>query len=230
MLELFRSTSRIPAAVPGSPVALDHPGWPESTPEVVLPDGGKVRLRPVGRRDGSAWSKQRVADEQVLAPVEPTVAGSWSAAHSRNAWWRTLTMLREGAKLGRIVPFAIELDGAFAGQVTLGNIQHGVVSECWIGYWVHSKHSGRGLATAAAALGTDHAIDRVRLHRVTATFLPANPASGRVLDKVGFQREGLLRRAIHIDGRWQDHVSVALTDDMYPLGAVARLRRDGLLR
>jgi len=207
-----------------------HPGWPEATPTVVLSDGGEIRLRPLTAHDGRAWREQRLLDEAHLRPVEPTVPETWELAHSSATWWNVIGGLRAAVLRGQVVPLAIDLDGAFAGQVTLGTIQHGSVSDCWIGYWVHSAHMGRGVATAACALGTDHAFRRIGLHRVTATYLPDNPASGRVLAHNGFRTEGFLRRNLHIDGRWRDHHYVAQMVEDHPDTCVARLRRAGRLR
>lgn len=89
---------------------------------------------------------------------------------------------------------------------------------------------GRGVATAACALGVDHGFGRVGLHRITATYLPDNPASGKVLAANGFREEGFLRRNLHIDGQWRGHVFVALNADDYPLTAVERLRAAGRIR
>lgn len=119
---------------------------------------------------------------------------------------------------GVLLPFAIEVDGAFAGQLTLGNVQHGVVCSCWIGYWVYSGFSGRGVASSAVALGVDHAMTQVGMHRVEATVLESNVASRRVLEKVGFREEGLLQRNLHINGQWRDHVLVGLTVEERPSG------------
>lgn len=205
------------------------PGWPELTPAVGLPDGARVQLRPLRGSDGADWCETRVVDRQWLAPVEPTVDGTWEDAHSHAAWRNSWLNLKRMAQQGTVVPMVIEVDGAFAGQVTLGNIQHGIVSECWIGYWVHSPYMGRGVASAACALGVDHAFGRVGLHRVTATYLPGNPASGKVLRTNGFMEEGYLRRNLHIDGQWRDHHFVAINIDDYPTTAVQRLRRAGRL-
>ena len=206
------------------------PGWPESTPTATLPDGASVRLRPLSSRDGEDWSGTRNVDKQWLQPVEPTVEGTWEDAHSHAAWRNTWLNLKRLANQGTVVPLVIEVDGDFAGQVTLGNIQHGIVSECWVGYWVHSPFMGRGVATAACALGVDHAFARVGLHRVTATYLPHNPASGQVLELNGFREEGYLRRNLHIDGQWRDHHFVALNADDFPTTAVQRLREAGRVR
>jgi putative acetyltransferase len=153
--------------------------------------------------------------------------GDWEDAHSKRQWWQQLLQLRSAADAGTVVPLAIEVNGRFAGQLTLGAIQHGVGSDCWVGYWVHSALSGQGVATAAVALGVDHALQRVGVHRVVATYLPSNTASGRVLEKNGFRQEGYLHRNLHIDGRWQDHYLVALCDDDYSLSCIERLRHKG---
>lgn len=212
------------------PRHIIHPGWPESTPYVRLPDGGRLRLRPLTSRDGRHWCQQRLLDEALLRPVEPTAHDGWEAAHSPAAWRAFFSGIRSSARRGDVVPLVIELDGRFVGQVTLGTIQHGSVSDCWIGYWVFSAEQGRGVATAACALGTDHAFRRLGLHRVTATFLPDNPASGRVLELNGFREEGYLRANLHIDGRWRDHHFVAQVIGDHRDTCVERLRRAGRLR
>jgi ribosomal-protein-alanine N-acetyltransferase len=110
-----------------------------------------------------------------------------------------------------MLPFVIELDGEFCGQLTIGNVTHGALRSAWIGYWVASAHTGKGVATAALALGTDHCFGAVHLHRVEATVRPENAASRRVLEKVGFREEGLLRRYLDVDGAWRDHLLYAIT-------------------
>ncbi|MFS0468126.1 GNAT family N-acetyltransferase, partial [Corynebacterium striatum] len=84
-----------------------------------------------------------------------------------------------------------------------------------------------GVATAACALGVDHAFRRVGMHRVTATYLPDNPASGKVLKACGFREEGYLRRNLHINGAWRDHHFVALNREDFSTTAVDRLRSAG---
>lgn len=175
----------------------------------------------------------RLDDEVALRPVEPTVSDGWEAAHSAGQWRRTWSNLRALARQGQVVPAAIEVNGRFAGQLTLGNVQYGVVSSCWVGYWVHSPWWGQGVATAAVALGVDHAMTAMGLHRVEATVMEDNTASRHVLARVGFREEGFLRRNLHINGRWQDHVLVGVTrEELFTpehRGAVARLALCGEL-
>jgi ribosomal-protein-alanine N-acetyltransferase len=46
----------------------------------------------------------------------------------------------------------------------------------------------------------------LRLHRVEAASIPTNKASIRLLEKTGFQHEGLAREYLCINGVWQDHL------------------------
>ncbi|APT92963.1 acetyltransferase [Corynebacterium phocae] len=232
MLNLFGRAGRYypNPPPPGAPRDELHPGWPESTPATMTAGGYRVRLRPMVRKDAEPWQQMRLLDEPHLKPVEPTVPVSWEQAHDKGAWARHFHFLRTSAREGTVVPLAIEVDGDFCGQLTLGNIQHGAISECWIGYWVYSQLHGQGIATAACALGVDHAFARVGLHRVTATYLPANPASGAVLEHCGFRQEGFLRGNLHINGAWEDHVFMAINRDDFANTAVQRLRAVGRLQ
>jgi [ribosomal protein S5]-alanine N-acetyltransferase len=173
--------------------------------------GGTVQLRPVRMRDAAQWSKTRLGDRAHLEPWEPTTDVDWVRRQTISSWPSVCSGLRAEARKGRMLPFAIELDGEFCGQLTVGNVTHGALRSAWIGYWVASAAAGRGVATGALALGLDHCFGPVRLHRVEATVRPENAASRRVLAKVGFREEGLLQRYLDVDGGWRDHLLLAIT-------------------
>ncbi|MFA5711431.1 GNAT family N-acetyltransferase [Mycolicibacterium sp.] len=188
---------------------------------------GVVRLRPIRMRDAATWSRLRISDRPFLEPWEPSAEVDWVARHALSAWPSVCSALRSEARRGRILPYVIELDGRFVGQLTIGNVTHGALRSAWIGYWVHSEVTGRGVATAALALGVDHCFGPVRLHRVEATVRPENVASRSVLGKVGFREEGLLRRYLDVDGGWRDHLLVAITVEEVAGSLAASLVRAG---
>jgi ribosomal-protein-alanine N-acetyltransferase len=187
-------------------------------------------LRPVRLRDGPAWSRLRLRDEAYLRVWEPDGEGAWAERFATMAWPVMCSGLRATARRGQALPFSITLDGEFAGQLTLGNVVRGSLLSTWVGYWVESGAAGGGVATAAVALAVDHAFGPVGLHRVEATVRPENAASLRVLAKLGFRDEGLLRRYLEVDGDWRDHRLLALTQDEVGPGLVTRLVRSGHAR
>ena len=206
-----------------------HPGWPHSVGPLRVP-AGVVRLRPARMRDAAQWSRARLRERAHLEPWEPTGELDWAVRHSVSAWPVMYSGLRAEARRGRMLPYVIEVDGRFRGQLTIGNVTHGALRSAWIGYWVSAELNGGGVATGALALGVDHCFGPVTLHRVEATVRPENAASRRVLDKAGFREEGLLRRYLDVDGAWRDHLLVAITAEEANGSVAARLVRRGLAR
>ena len=126
------------------------------------------------------------------------------------------------ARLGTCVPLAIRVEGRLAGQVTVDNIVRGAMRSGHLGYWIDRAAAGRGLASLAVALVCDHAFGPVGLHRLQADIRPENLASQRLVERLGFRREGLLRRYLDIDGDWRDHLSYALLAEDAPGGVLSR--------
>jgi [ribosomal protein S5]-alanine N-acetyltransferase len=188
---------------------------------------GDVLLRPVRLRDGAAWSRLRLRDENYLRIWEPEAEGTWAERFTTMAWPVMCSGLRATARRGQALPFAVTLDGRFVGQITLGNLVRGSLRSAWVGYWVESQAAGGGVGTAAVALAVDHAFGPVGLHRIEATVRPENVASLRVLAKLGFRDEGLLQRYLEVDGAWRDHRLLAMTRDEIGAGLVSRLIRSG---
>jgi RimJ/RimL family protein N-acetyltransferase len=75
-------------------------------------------------------------------------------------------------------------------------------AEAW--YVLREASWGRGFMTEAARALVDYGFRDLALHRIWASCLPENPASVRVLEKLGFRREGLLRENLRIQGEWRD--------------------------
>jgi ribosomal-protein-alanine N-acetyltransferase len=128
------------------------------------------------------------------------------------------------ARLGMSIPFVIRVDGRLAGQVTIDNVVRGAMRSGHLGYWIDRAVAGRGMATLAVAMACDHAFGAVGLHRLQADIRPENHRSQRLVQRLGFRQEGLLRRYLDIDGDWRDHLTFALLAEEVPGGVVNRWR------
>lgn len=179
----------------------------------------------------------------VLRPFSPSDARAWRAVRSRNIAWlqrwdatappgadsrpRTFGMMvrsmRRAARAGTQLPFAIEYDGRFVGQLTVNNIIRGSAQFASVGYWIDEAVAGRGLMTRAVAMVIDHCFGPVGLHRIEVAIRPENHASLRVVEKLEIPLIGLAPRYLHIDGDWRDHLLFGITrEDAHP-GLVRRL-------
>jgi [ribosomal protein S5]-alanine N-acetyltransferase len=199
--------------------AVLHPGWPAQL------SYGAVQLHPLRRGDAGEWSRLRLANADWLAPWEPTSPVPWAARHAPTSYRTMRRMVARRARLGLTVPFAIRVEGRLAGQVTLDNIVRGAMRSAHLGYWIDQAVAGRGYASIAVALACDHAFGEVGLHRVQADIRPENLRSQRLVERLGFRQEGLLRRYLDIDGDWRDHLTYSLLAEEAPGGVLARVAR-----
>jgi ribosomal-protein-alanine N-acetyltransferase len=193
------------------------PGWP-----ATLTDGG-VTLRPLRQRDAAAWVRSRRANIDWLAPWEATPPGGpHQFLTSRPVFTAMARHLRTEARQGRGLPFALLVDGEFAGQLNVSGIVHGSLHSASIGYWIDRRYAGRGAMPTAVALAVDHCFGPMMLHRIEINIRPDNKASRRVVEKLGLREEGLREGFLHIAGDWRDHVSYAVTREEVPDGLLAR--------
>ncbi|MGY2085190.1 GNAT family N-acetyltransferase [Blastococcus sp. SYSU DS0539] len=195
---------------------LLHPGWP------AILAWGPVELHPLRRRDAVEWSRVRLANEDWLRPWEPTAGVAWEARHTPPAYRAMRRMMARRARLGTSLPFAVRVEGRLVGQVTVDNIVRGALRAGFLGYWIDRSVAGRGIASLAVALVCDHAFGPAGLHRLQADIRPENLPSQRLVERLGFQREGLLRRYLDIDGAWRDHLAYALLAEDLPRGVLDR--------
>ncbi|WP_222107722.1 GNAT family N-acetyltransferase [[Actinomadura] parvosata] len=104
--------------------------------------------------------------------------------------------------------------GAIVGRVNVNHIIRGTHQSATIGYSAYATTTGRGYMTEGLELLVGHAFEEMELHRLEANIQPANTASLRLIERVGFQREGYSPNFQFIDGAWRDHERWAITVEM----------------
>ncbi|HVU36643.1 MAG TPA: GNAT family protein [Bauldia sp.] len=184
------------------------------TPNASFPTlrGDRVVLRTPILADYSQWARLREESRSFLAPWEPV----WPADDlTKLAFRRRLRRYQREIRNGSGYPFFVfSADGeTLLGGLTMGQIQRGVAQTVTLGYWMGKPYAGKGFMTSAVRAVVAFAFDTLHLNRVEAACLPHNAASIRLLEKVGFQREGYARKYLCIDGRWQDHLLYGLVRD-----------------
>ena len=127
-------------------------------------------------------------------PYEEGEAERWIGTHAA------------GFADGRLAVFAVErkADGRLVGSMGLD--LRLVQGKAELGYWVGLPYWGNGYATEAGLEMLRYAFGTLGLARVCAHHMARNPASGRVLEKIGMTREGLLRKDVRKWDRREDLV------------------------
>ena len=171
-------------------------------PLAVAFDGG--RIRPWVRADASALIRH--ANSAKVARFLSTRFPHPYTATDADAWFAFLESQAEPEG------WAIEIDGAAVGGIGLRRGSAEFAHSGELGYWLGEAHWGRGVMTRAVRAALPALVARFALLRITAYAAATNPASIRVLENAGFQREGLMRARAIRDGEVQDHVVFSWID------------------
>lgn len=89
-------------------------------------------------------------------------------------------------------------------------IVRGTFQSCHLGYALSHRHEGAGIMYEALSLTNDYIFRDLGLHRIMAGYLPHNDRSRRLLERLGFEKEGFARKYLKINGHWEDHVLTSL--------------------
>ena len=99
------------------------------------------------------------------------------------------------------------------GGLNISNIQRGVIQTCNIGYWLGEKNIGNGYMEESIKAIIPYIYEQLKIHRIQAFTLENNIASRKLIEKVNFKKEGVLREAMKINNEWRDHVIYSLLLD-----------------
>jgi len=177
----------------------EHPSKsdPESqVPRILLTQ--RLVLRPFADSDAEVV-EQLLNDKEIASntrsiqyPYPPGDALKWIARHQ--VMWEN----------GNAYNFSIRLHASDELVGAIGLESNKVDHNAELGYWLGRKFWNQGFTTEAARRVIEFGFETVGFYRITAHHLSRNPASGRVLEKIGMTKEGLLRGHVRKWGVFED--------------------------
>jgi ribosomal-protein-alanine N-acetyltransferase len=182
-----------------SPIAVS---LPKVVPTLESP---RLRLRSYRASDAEAmfrlYSDPRVMRYWSFPP--------WTSVRQAEAYLERV--LGEMAAGSSVLPWAVATrsDDCLVGTVTLFSLSL-EQGRAETGYSLHPDFQGQGLAREALRLALGHAFDTLRLRRVEADVDPRNGPSCRLVEHLGFRREGLLRARWLVAGELCDSAMYGL--------------------
>jgi [ribosomal protein S5]-alanine N-acetyltransferase len=97
------------------------------------------------------------------------------------------------------------------GVANLSQIFYRSFQNAYLGYYADVDYAGQGFISEGMCLVIEYAFLTLGLHRLEANIQPENRASIRLVERLGFTKEGFSRRYLKINGDWRDHERWALT-------------------
>ncbi|GEM_PF-708133 len=197
------------AAEPPTP----RPQWEEGTSALGLYDDGTERLYIglVKKEDIDDLLAHEIKNKEFFRRFTASREDSFYTREEQTA---RIQRAIDAAAADQRYQFLVREreSGLLVGGVDLMGVVRGSLQSAWIGYSLDRDYNGLGYMTEAVRFVVRHAFEVLALHRIEAGVMPHNEASLRVLEKAGFQREGLSRSNVKINGRWRDHMLLAIVN------------------
>ncbi|WP_237104906.1 GNAT family N-acetyltransferase [Nonomuraea sp. MG754425] len=174
---------------------------------IYLAEGPRVAVRYLSLQDFEELSALHERSKELLArwmPGPPIITYQEFEAY----------LARFDGPLNEGFLICLRDTGAIVGRVNVNNIVRGTHQSATIGYSAYTGTTGHGYLTEGLGLLVGHAFNEMGLHRLEANIQPSNIASLRLIERVGFQREGFSPKFQFIDGAWRDHERWAITVEM----------------
>jgi RimJ/RimL family protein N-acetyltransferase len=179
-----------------------------SLPKVPILETRRLSLRRLTERDAAQLAM--LAGQREIAHTTISIPHPYS---ERQALEWIQKMNGHASSPGDVV-FAATLRDTSELIGTVGlraiNSEH---SHAEMGFWIGVPYWRQGFATEAAAAVLRYAFENLRLNRVFAHHMVRNPASGRVLQKIGMKPEGRLQQHIRKWGLFEDVVLLAILNE-----------------
>ncbi|HEX2622576.1 MAG TPA: GNAT family protein [Phototrophicaceae bacterium] len=170
----------------------------------------RLVLRPVATRD--APNIQKLAGDFKVARNTLSMPYPYpdGAAESFVAW------ARDELLAGEAFTFGIILNDELIGCIGLHlQPQH---KHAEMGYWLGVPYWGQGYASEAARTMMEFGFEMLDLNRIYAAHFTRNPASGRVMQKIGMRYEGTLRQHYFRFDEFHDTAYYAILREDYTAG------------
>lgn len=177
----------------------------------------RLLLRVPTPDDAVAMTAFVTENRDHFAPWDPERDEAYfTVAHWRGALAAAVDEAAAGTGLTLVLtPRDAAAGPPILGRCTFSGIARGPFQAAYLGYGLARAAEGRGLMTEALRAAIAHAFGPMNLHRIMANHVPANTRSAALLARLGFVREGYARAYLRLDGRWQDHVLTALTNESW---------------
>lgn len=170
---------------------------------VLRLNGKNIMLKVITPEDAEDLLNYYKRNEEYLKPFEPL----------RNENFYTINFQKESLEEcyrqylnGESVNFGIYKNDKFIGKIQLSSIVLGVFRSAFVGYSIDEKEQNNGYMKEALHIVCEYAFKEMGLHRIEASTLLDNVKSQRVLMSQGFNKLGISRKYLFINGEWKDHM------------------------
>jgi ribosomal-protein-alanine N-acetyltransferase len=163
---------------------------------------GDIRLRPFRLSD-----TEKLAEMANNKKISRNLRDGFPHPYTHDD---AITFIRHCMEMHQDTFFAIEFKGEHVGNISLSPCQDVYRKSAEIGYFIAEPFWNKGIASAAVKIIVEFGFSNLGMMRIQTGVYEYNPASQHVLEKCGFIKEGIFRKAIYKEGGLWDEVRYAI--------------------
>lgn len=170
--------------------------------------GAQIQLRPITLKDADSITKNVTPETARFSTVPYPYRRSDAVVYINDS--------KAKMKKGELVRLGIEdrKSKSIIGMVGLENINQDA-KNAEIGYWLGKDYWGKGIMSEAVQLMTAYGFKTLKLKRIYARVFAPNIASSKLLEKIGYKKEGELRKHLKIGNRYLNELHYGLLSTEY---------------
>lgn len=149
-------------------------------------------------------------NSSFFEPLEPLRCDHFYTTSFQRTSLRYEYNLITSLKALRYYVFLKEDPNKIIGTLSFSNILKGSFMSCQIGYKFDYYHTKKGYALETITHCIPLMFNNFGIHRIEAYIMPCNTSSIRLIEKLGFHKEGTAVSSAKILGVWEDHIRYAL--------------------
>lgn len=165
----------------------------------------RLHIFPTSDAKANELLAYHLKNRDFLKPYNPTPPNDF---YTEAYWQRKIWSSQQEWQEDKNYRFVFSLLGSekIIGTVNFSQVFRGPMQSCYLGYGIDEEHQGKGFMTEVLEILIGFMFEKKGLHRISANYLVDNEKSARVLEKLGFEKEGLAKKYLYINGEWRDHI------------------------
>lgn len=172
----------------------------------------RLSIRSTRIEDASKYQKYLVDNRSFLQPWQPNREDDFYALENIVTLFEKQIEENIERKSINLYLF-MKSEQEIIGTISLSNIVYGAFLSGYLGYNLCEAYADKGYMTEALGKALKLFFDEMKLHRIEANVMPRNIRSKKLLQKLGFECEGVSKKYLKINGKWEDHEHHVLLND-----------------
>ena len=168
---------------------------------------GQYVLAPLEMSQAEHLADYQIRNRERFAPYSPQRSETF---YTPRYWRRARKKVAAERRASKAFRWVLLNQDDVIAQINLDQVTGGVMQSAVLGYSLDERFEGHGLMTHSLERIIGFAFNTLELHRINAAHVPENERSAAVLKRLGFEKEGFARSYLKLNGKWRDHVLLAL--------------------